>query len=236
MHSETSHASDAPSDISWLRTRVADLAAELAHLKDERDELNRLGEAHASELANLGRIKEEFIATASHDLKTPLTSILGYTQYVNRLLTGPAPDLGKVVRGMAVIQDQARAMTRLLDDLLDASRIQVGAFGLRPAPCEIDTCLTTILARLTPEERERVDVTLAHAPLAGQWDLKRLEQVLANLVGNALKYSPEDERVSVVVDRRPGGIEVAVRDRGMGMELPRFGGEITTWSWGSGTR
>jgi len=214
VHTE---APDARSEIPRLRARVDDLEGELTRVTDERDALQDLADVHAAELEDLGRIKEEFIATASHDLKTPLTSILGYAQYVNRLLNGPSPDLEKAVHGMAVIQEQARAMTRLLDDLLDASRIQVGAFGLRPAPCDINTCLTTILVRLTPDECERVDVMLAHAPLSGQWDQKRLEQVLANLVGNALKYSPEDERVSVVVERRPGGIEVAVRDRGMGI-------------------
>jgi signal transduction histidine kinase len=223
--SETSQAPESLSDRPPLRNAASDLAAELTRLKDDRDALQRLAEAHAIELEELGRIKEGFIATASHDLKTPLTSMLGYTQYVIRQLAAPAPDLDKVVRGMSIVQAQAIAMSRLLDDLLDASRIQVGAFEVRPVPCDLGTCLDTVLARLSPDVSERVDVTLPDAPVAGQWDRNRLEQVLANLVDNAVKYSPDWERVCIVVDRRSAGIEVAVTDRGMGIpakELPRL--------------
>src|SRR5512140_2614153 len=92
-------------------------------------------------------------------------------------------------------------MTRLLDDLLDAARIQAGAFEPRTAPCDLGECLDTILARLNPDERERVAVRLPDAPVAGDWERKRIEQVLANLVGNTLKYSPDSERVGVVVER-----------------------------------
>ena len=223
--SVASVAPEPSSDSSPLHPPVIDLAGELARLMDERDTLQRVVERHATEMEELGRVKEDFISTASHDLKTPLTSILGYAQFLARLLAGAEPNLDKVVRGMVIIQDQAIAMTRMLDDLLDASRIQVGAFELRLAPCELGTCLTTVLARLGPDARERVSVTLPQAPLAGQWNQQRLEQVLANLVGNALKYSAEGERVNVVVERRATGIEVAVSDRGMGIpatELPRL--------------
>ena len=182
-------------------------------------------DARAVEQETLDRLKDEFIATASHDLKAPLTSILGYAQLMLRLLGAPEPDLGRVARAAAVVRDQTVAMARLLDDLLDASRIQAGVFVLRPMPCEIGDCLATVLARLGPEERERVDVVLANASLAGEWDPKRVEQVLANLVGNALKYSPDGARVGVAVERGAAAIEVAISDRGLGIpaaELPRL--------------
>ena len=182
-------------------------------------------DARAVEQETLDRLKEEFIATASHDLKTPLTSILGYAQLTLRMLGAAEPDLGRVARGAVVIRDQTVAMARLLDDLLDASRIQAGGLVLRPTPCEIGECLATVLARLGPEERERVDVVLANASLAGEWDPKRVEQVLANLVGNALKYSPDGARVGVAVEPGAAAIEVAISDRGLGIpaaELPRL--------------
>lgn len=175
--------------------------------------------------AELDRLKEEFIATASHDLKSPLTSIWGHTQLLLRRVRAPAPNLHQIAHWLAVIDVQTTAMTRLLDDLLDASRIQGGRIELRTAPCDVGACLDTVLARLNPQERARVDVALTDAPLAGDWEQKRIEQVLANLVGNALKYSPASERVGVAIERRAREIEVAVSDRGMGIppeELPRL--------------
>lgn len=175
--------------------------------------------------AEFDRLKDEFIATASHDLKSPLTSIRGYSQLLLRRVRAPTPDLSQMAQGLAAIDAQTAAMARLLDDLLDASRLQGGRLELRTAPSDIGECLATVLARLSPQERARVAVALPDAPLAGEWERTRIEQVLANLVGNALKYSPERERVSVAVERLDGEIEVAVGDRGMGLppeELPRL--------------
>jgi two-component system, OmpR family, phosphate regulon sensor histidine kinase PhoR len=196
---------------------ILDNAAQVARLREERDALQSLIDLHAGELKNLSCIKEQFIATASHDLKTPLAAILGYTQLATRLLRDPAPNLDKVLAQMAIIQDQARTMSRLLDDLLDASRVQVGDFALRLAPCEIGACLATILARLSPDSRERVDMGQVQAPLTGLWDQRRLELVISNLVGNALKYSPGGDRVHIVADRRGEMLEVTVSDQGMGI-------------------
>jgi signal transduction histidine kinase len=182
--------------------------------------LRDVSERHALE-----RAQQEFVATASHDLKTPLAAILGYAQLLTRSLRRPTPDLDKVARAVATIGAQARAMAELIDDLLDVSRIQVGALQLQTAPCELGACLDTVLARLAPEARTRVDVQLPDAPVAGDWDHRRIEQVLANLVGNALKYSPPDTRVDVVVERHDGELALAIQDRGMGIpadELPRL--------------
>jgi len=173
-------------------------------------------------MEELDRLKEEFIATASHDLKSPLTSIRGYAQLLLRRVSAPQLDLSQMAHALVVIDEQTVAMARLLDDLLDASRVQGRSLEPRTAPCDLGECLETILARLNPEERARVDVALPDAPLAGEWEQKRIEQVLANLVGNALKYSPESERVRVTVERRAGEIEVTVSDRGMGIPPDEF--------------
>ena len=168
-------------------------------------------------LADLDRIKEDFIVTAGHDLKGPLTSIRGHSQLLLRGLRSPEPDLARLARGLAVIDAQAVAMTRLLDYLLDASRVQAGQLALRPAPCDAGECLATVLASLSPEESDRVDVTLDDAPLAGVWDRLRVEEVLANLVRNALKYSAPTARVTVRVERQANAVAVSVRDAGMGI-------------------
>jgi signal transduction histidine kinase len=217
--------------VRHLRAHAATLAesnAELSRVAEAQDAQLRLAAERAAALEELDRLKDEFISTAGHDLKGPLTVIWGYTQLLLRRLRGPAPDLGQAAKVVTAIDAQAHAMARLLDDLFDASCIQAGRLELRTAPCELGECLATVLARLGEAERERVDVALPDAPLAGEWERARVEQVLANLIGNALKYSPAGARVRVAVERdsgEPGEIEVAVRDRGMGIppaELPRL--------------
>lgn len=177
----------------------------------------REAEKRVDVLEQVNRLKEEFIATASHDLKGPLTSIQGYTQLLLRRTRGASPDIEQVARGLAVIEAQTEAMTRLLNHLLDASRIQSGVLDLRTSPSELSESVERVLTRLNPLERARIDVELPDAPLAGEWEQPRIEQVLANLIGNALKYSPESERVGVTVERHPQEIQVTVRDRGMGI-------------------
>ena len=220
--------------VRHLREHAATLAesnAELSRVAEAQDAQLRLAAERAAAHEELDRLKDEFITTAGHDLKSPLTVIWGYTQLLLRRLRGPAPDLGQAAEVVTAIDAQAHAMARLLDDLFDASRIQAGRLELQTAPCELGECLAAVLARLGEAERERIDVALPDAALAGEWERAAVEQVLANLIGNALKYSPAGERVRVAVARRAGGpgetgdIEVAVGDRGMGIpraELPRL--------------
>jgi signal transduction histidine kinase len=199
--------------------------ARVEALRRRNAELERQAEERAAAHARLDRLKEEFLATASHELKGPLTSIRGYAQLLLRSLRAPAPDLARLAQGLAVIDAQSAAMAELLSHLLDASRVQAGKIELRPAPCELGECLAAVLAGLGPEERARVAVALDDAPLAGQWERARIEQVLANLVRNALKYSPAPAPVEVRAERHGEEIAVSVADRGMGLpseELPRL--------------
>ena len=156
-------------------TTPSELRTELQRLRDENEALRRLAETHAAELATLNRVKEDFLATASHDLKTPLTVILGWSQYAERLLKGPEPDVGELASALATVRSHALAMTRLLNDLLDAARVQAGAFTLRRSPCELGESVAAVLGRLSPVDRARVDVELASAPLVGEWDCPRVE-------------------------------------------------------------
>ncbi len=211
-----------PCDIEQLKASIA----RSFHWSEEisaQNTLRRLAEEQAAVLQELSQFKEEFIAIASHDLKSPLASIKGYAQFLLRRLRAPRPDLEQLEEGLIIIDTQAAAMGLLLNNLLDASRIQGGTLPLETAPCDLEECLEKVIARLNPEERKRVDISLPRAPLTGDWDQDRVAQVIANLVGNALKYSPESEPVSVVVGVSGSEIEVAVSDRGIGIpsqELP----------------
>ena len=222
-------------DLSLLSVVAAQLAAYLTALEqrelEQREALRReqaglaVAEERSTKLEELDRLKDEFITIASHDLKSPLTSISGYAQLLRRLMANPTPDLTVVLDGLDEIVYQVTAMTRLLDDLLDASRIQAEALELQTTSCDLLECLDTILRRFNPEERGRIELQAPDMPLVGDWDQERIEDVLGNLLRNALKYSPENERISVTLAQRDREVEVTVTDRGMGIaaeELPQL--------------
>jgi len=191
----------------------------------EQAVLARRADERIAALEVLDRIKDEFIATASHDLKSPLTSIKGYAQLLLRQLNRPAPDLHLLEQGLTEIDAQAGAIARLLDNLLDASRIQAGLYQLQPEPCTLGECLDSVVMSLNPEERERVRIVLPNRPLGGNWERSKIEEVLANLVRNALKYSPGGASVGVAAVQREHEVELAVQDWGIGIpadELPRL--------------
>jgi signal transduction histidine kinase len=107
-------------------------------------------------------------------------------------------------------------MVELVDDLLDVSRIQAGRSSLRIAPCKFGECLDAALACLGAADRAQAHVALLDALLAGQWERAKVERLLGNLIGNALKYDSNGLHVNVDVERRPVEVNVAVADRGMG--------------------
>ncbi|MFI5270156.1 MAG: ATP-binding protein, partial [Chloroflexota bacterium] len=171
------------------------------------------------------RLKDELLATTSHDLKGPLTSIKGNTQLLLRRLQTGAAEPAFTAQTLEIIDAQTNAMVHLVDDLLDAARIQAGVFDLKPDRCDLMRCLNSVLARLARAERERIDVSGNAPDLAGNWERNKIERVLTNLLGNALKYSPAEERITVVIEAREGEIEIAVSDRGMGIlpnEIPKL--------------
>jgi len=187
------------------------------------NESRRDAEQRAAALEALDRLKDDLLAGVSHDLKNPLASIKGYAQFLQRTIRTPAPDLEKIARGLQVIDAQTVAMTRMLNGLLDAARIQAGAFVPRSEPCDLEACLASALASLTPEERERIDLNVHGRALTGNWESEKIVELLDNLLGNALKYSPAGGRVRIEAERHGGEIMVAVSDAGMGIlaaELP----------------
>lgn len=193
--------------------------AEASRLRAERDDLRERVDSLTTALENLVRVRNDFIAMASHDLKSPLTTILSGAQLIERLLEDPVPDVDKAVKWTRTIQDKVRVMTLLINDLLDASRIQSGAFDLRVAFCDVNAVVATVVKRLGPDSSDLVDVSPASEPAVGEWDGQRIEQVLANLLDNALKYSPRGASIGVVVEQQHGEVTVAVTDRGVGIAI-----------------
>jgi signal transduction histidine kinase len=173
------------------------------------------------------RAREEFLSIASHELRTPLTTVKGYAQYLQRRaqrLGAGGGDLGDGIGAVTHLADQllgqVARLEALVDDLLDVSRIQVGRLELRPEPVDLADLAREVLARFeqAPERTDRHHLRLdADGPVPGHWDAHRLDQVLTNLVSNALKYSPDGGEVCVSVRHDSAVAVLTVRDQGIGI-------------------
>ena len=191
-----------------LRAKNSDLGSALSSLGVAKD---------AAEAAS--RAKSEFLANMSHELRTPMTAILGYSQLLEE-------DLKADERAQALlsIRTNGSHLLRLLNDILDLSRMEAGQFSLQSETVQLDELLADLSATLTPEARERqLEIRIAREPGApGQLttDRWRLRQILLNLLGNALRFTERGEVRLDVRSIRSGdrdAVELAVSDTGVGM-------------------
>ena len=164
--------------------------------------------------------RDEFVATVSHDLSNPLATIKGHVQLLRRALKrGAAPPPPQLDTRLATLEGAATDMERLIGDLLDAGRLQAGR------PLDLNRQPTDLVAlahravdayeRLSDRHHLRVSVNVPSAP--GVWDVGRVQRVLANLLANAIKYSPSGGDVVVSVDIQDAWAVLSVRDEGLGI-------------------
>ncbi len=186
----------------------------------EREMLLASERAARSEAERANRMKDEFVATVSHELRTPLNAILGWVQMLMR----PArteKDLGK---GLAVIERNTRLQTQLINDLLDVSRIASGKLHMEMQTVELEASLQAALDVLRPAA-EAKSISLCQAidskDLRVLGDPGRLQQVVWNLVSNAIKFTPKGGEVRVSLCQRGEKAALEVRDTGQGIE-PEF--------------
>ncbi len=165
------------------------------------------------------RAKDEWLTVASHELKTPLTPLQVLLQLMGRRLKrGEQVDLAHVDRCLA----QVNKLTRIINDLLDVSRLEVGQLELSLDRFEIQELAEQVAAQFRgSSDRHAIEVQSGETPLVVRADRERIEQVLENLVHNAIKFSPEGGliRISVVREDRAGaaGVVVSVEDEGIGI-------------------
>ena len=176
-----------------------------------------------TELRRLEAVRRDFVANVSHELKTPLTSIAGYAE---TLATEATPGT-QTERFARPILSNARRMHRLVDDLLDLSRIESGRWQPHPELVDVRGLADDAWAAFADRARERrIQFTAAagdvHHVTA---DPEALRQVLTNLLDNALRHTPPGGRISVSLESAPGGVTIAVADTGSGIapgHLPRI--------------
>ena len=164
------------------------------------------------------RIKDDFLSIVSHELRTPLTSIQGYSQLLEgRLRTGLDGE-SKEMAHLRVIRSQVGRMRRLVDDLLDVSRIdRRGGVSIETIDFDLAALVREAVARVTRENREREIALTGPEALGVHADRDRLDQVLSNLLENAVKYSPDGGPIAVTLERRGGEVELRVADTGVGI-------------------
>jgi len=169
-------------------------------------------------------LRDQFVAIASHELRTPVTGAKGFLELLERQLARDTPDAARIARYLAQVQGTLGRMEVLVADLLDASQIQQGRLQLEPELCDLTALGEAILGRLESGGEWTTAHTVAFdAPerVIGRWDRARLDQVLTNLVSNALKYSPRGGTVRLAIgwDRgtEPPCAMIAVSDQGLGI-------------------
>jgi PAS domain S-box-containing protein len=164
------------------------------------------------------RLKDEFLATLSHELRTPLSAILGWTQVLLRGATPKGPDEQK--RAIEVIDRNARAQVQLIDDLLDLSRIMTGKLRLDLHQVSFSSIVEAAVDSAKPAA-EAKGIRLKAILGAGQdvvsADSNRLQQVVWNLLTNAIKFTPKGGQVQVLLQRVNSHLELTVSDTGVGI-------------------
>jgi PAS domain S-box-containing protein len=189
-------------------------------IEEELERLLREEKAARAEAEAANRMKDEFLAIISHELRTPLTSILGWA----RMLTGGGLIGPQARHALDVIAQSAESQTRLIEDILDTSRIITGRFTLDVKPVEIEHVFRAAVDVIRPSaEAKRIDLSEVVESPSGVvlGDAKRLQQAIWNLLSNAVKFTNEGGRIEARLGRGEGQIEVAVTDTGIGIE-PRF--------------
>jgi signal transduction histidine kinase len=164
------------------------------------------------------RAREQFLSIAAHELKTPLTTLLGSIEHLQRRISRMDQAQERDQHITQRIRDQTIRLTQMVDSLLDIARVDGGRLYLVRAPLDLAALMRRLVAELQPTSRQHhFTVTVLDDPLIVYGDALRLEQVLHNLLGNALKYSPNGGSISVQVAQQGAMASIAVTDQGIGI-------------------
>ncbi|HLK11157.1 MAG TPA: CHASE3 domain-containing protein [Candidatus Binatia bacterium] len=187
--------------------------------KQAETEHARLVRAQAAreEAEAANRAKDEFLALLSHELRSPLSAIMGWVALVKRRLL----DTAQLERAVDIIERNARQQVLLIDDILDVSRIRAGTMALVHEAVDLGAVVQSCVESIRPLAlAKRVDVTLSLTPLPGyvRGDGRRLRQALGNVATNALKFTPSGGRIDIIMTTEGATAIIAVADTGIGID------------------
>jgi PAS domain S-box-containing protein len=188
-----------------------------AEFENERQELFKSERAARAEAEHANRVKDEFLGNLAHELRTPLNSILLWTKALQQSPGDPQ----QMTRALDAIERNVMAQTQLISDLLDVSRITAGKLRLELCPTDLAAVTKAAVEVLTPVAAARkIELVSALDPQAGPviGDAFRLQQIVWNLVSNALKFTPESGRIEVRLQGSDKEAVITVTDNGQGIK------------------
>jgi signal transduction histidine kinase len=196
-----------PAEVYDLSAAFNEMAASLEHNKQELEDQNR-------QLRESERLRSELISVISHEVRTPLACVLGYASL---LQTRPVDE---ETRGkyLSIISDEARRLESLVSELVDVRRIEEGRLELEVETFDLRALVEEQVRSFSGRsERHTIELEPGSNALEVRADRGRIAQVIANLLGNAIKYSPDGGEVEVAAGMRRGTVRVSVRDHGIGI-------------------
>jgi signal transduction histidine kinase/ActR/RegA family two-component response regulator len=220
MHAETvqalSHAHQAERALANEKERLAVALADMTRLEEARNQLLEREQAARTSAEAANRLKDQFLAVVSHELRTPLNSILGWADMLRRGMLDPA----RRDRAHQTIYDSARQQAQLIEDLLDVSRIMSGKLRLARALVDFEEVVRRAIQIVQPSADARhVQIRVLADQPPGQvfGDAARLQQIVLNLVSNAIKFSHDGGVIELQLRSRQGSVELSVSDCGQGI-------------------
>ena len=192
------------------------IARDISKQKIAEEKLQNYAEKNArlyEEIKTLNARKDEFIGLASHELKTPITSVNGYLQIIERNLSSDDKNKAFIAKAL----QQVNKLNSLISDLLDVSKIQAGKLPFKYTDFDLVRVLKDTIDMLQHNSPHRLELSFSAQPIMLRGDQQRIEQVIINLVTNAVKYSPGTERVIINAGVHDKKVIVSVQDFGMGI-------------------
>jgi PAS domain S-box-containing protein len=189
-------------------------------LENEREALLASERAARAEAERAAHLRDEFVALVSHELRTPLNAILGWAT----MLQAGKLDAAATAKALEVVVRNAKAQAELVEDLLDISRIGSGKLRLDVRPVNLAAIMENVVASHVPAARARgvrLELHAEEGDFTVQGDPGRLEQIVANVLSNAIKFTPKGGSVEAIGRRAGSRVEVVVRDTGQGI-APEF--------------
>jgi signal transduction histidine kinase/DNA-binding response OmpR family regulator len=200
-----------------LEQRVRERTAELEQAKKEVEAFSQSILKANEELERSSKFKDQFLSTMSHELRTPLNAVLGFSELLGEDRYGPLNE--KQHRYVNHISKGGKHLLRLINDILDLSKIEAGRMQLALETVRIDNCFAEACDTLQPlaSKKSQVLERRSTPDLCVHADGTRLKQILMNLIGNAVKFTPEGGRIELSAQREGAAVRVAVRDSGPGI-------------------